>query len=54
MLLKLGDELDTIGVGLVVTGIGRGVALDRAGDYAKIKRAYDALVSGAGRQARLA
>ena len=34
----------------IVDGVGRGLALDRDGDYAKIKRTYDALVSGIGRQ----
>ena len=36
------------GVGLIVSGVGRGVALDRDQNWAKVKRAYDSLVSGAG------
>jgi len=32
----------------IVDGLGRGVALDRDGNYAKIKKAYDGLVSGIG------
>lgn len=32
----------------IVTGIGRGIALDRDGNYAKIKKAYDAFVRGDG------
>jgi len=34
----------------IVDGIGRGIALDRDGNYAKIQKAYDALVYGAGAQ----
>ncbi len=49
LLEKLESQVDEIGIGRIVTGVGRGVALDRDGDYAKTKRAYDALVSGAGR-----
>ena len=33
---------------MVVTGVGRGIALDRDGNYGKIKRAFDALVHGTG------
>jgi 2,3-bisphosphoglycerate-independent phosphoglycerate mutase len=50
MLEKLEDRIEEIGVGRVVSGIGRGLALDRDGDYAKTKRAYDAFVYGAGRK----
>lgn len=50
LLAKLEGLLSEIGIGQVVTGVGRGIALDRDGNYAKIKRTYDALVSGAGRQ----
>ncbi len=49
LLEKLEDQLNTIGIGQVVTGVGRGIALDRDGNYAKIKRAFDALVIGKGR-----
>lgn len=34
----------------IVDGIGRGLALDRDGNFAKIKKAYEAYVLGAGRQ----
>ena len=37
-----------IGVGQIVTGIGRGIALDRDGNYHKTQKAYDALVDGTG------
>jgi bisphosphoglycerate-independent phosphoglycerate mutase (AlkP superfamily) len=36
-------------VGQIVSGVGRGIALDRDGDYRKTRRAYDALVFGAGK-----
>jgi len=50
LLEKLDRQVDEIGVGQIVTGVGRGIALDRDGNYAKTKRAYDALVFGAGKQ----
>jgi 2,3-bisphosphoglycerate-independent phosphoglycerate mutase len=37
-----------IGVGRIVSGVGRGIALDRDGNYAKTQRAYDAFVFGVG------
>jgi 2,3-bisphosphoglycerate-independent phosphoglycerate mutase len=49
MLEKLDSQLREIGAGQVVSGVGRGIALDRDGDYGKTRRAYDALVSGIGR-----
>lgn len=50
LLEKLERQIVEIGVGQVVSGIGRGIALDRDGNYDKIKRAYDALVFGVGRK----
>jgi len=50
MLERLDRQMNEIGVGQIVTGVGRGIALDRDGNYAKTKRAYDALVFGAGKQ----
>jgi 2,3-bisphosphoglycerate-independent phosphoglycerate mutase len=50
MLEKLETQVNEIGIGQVVTGVGRGLALDRDGDYGKIQRAYDALVSGVGKK----
>ena len=41
-------KLDAIGVGRIVDGVGRGVALDRDKNYDKVKRAYDAMVEGTG------
>jgi 2,3-bisphosphoglycerate-independent phosphoglycerate mutase len=48
MLGKLDSEVQEIGVGQIVSGMGRGIALDRDGDYNKTRRAYDALVFGIG------
>jgi 2,3-bisphosphoglycerate-independent phosphoglycerate mutase len=48
LLEKLAHQIDEIGMGLIVSGVGRGFALDRDGNYAKIKRAYDAMVFGLG------
>jgi len=50
LLEKLEKLVDEIGVGQVVTGIGRAYALDRDGNYAKIKLAYEAFVSGVGKK----
>ena len=42
LLEKLERQVEEIGVGRVVSGVGRGLALDRDGNYAKTHRAYDA------------
>ena len=47
---KLDNELKEVGIGIIATGVGRGIALDRDGNYGKTKRAYDAMVSGTGRK----
>jgi 2,3-bisphosphoglycerate-independent phosphoglycerate mutase len=49
LLERLEGRIGEIGIGQVVTGMGRAIALDRDGDYAKIQRAYEALVCGKGR-----
>jgi 2,3-bisphosphoglycerate-independent phosphoglycerate mutase len=49
LLEKLESRMSEIGLGQIVTGVGRGIALDRDGNYGKIKRVFDALVSGVGR-----
>jgi 2,3-bisphosphoglycerate-independent phosphoglycerate mutase len=49
-LEKLEKQVEEIGVGQIVSGVGRGIALDRDGNYAKTQRAYDALVLGAGQK----
>ena len=50
LLEKLEMQVNEIGIGKVVTGVGRGIALDRDGNYGKIQRAFDALVNGTGRK----
>ncbi len=50
LLERLEDQVREIGIGTVVTGVGRGIALDRDGNYAKTRKAYDALVFGVGRK----
>ena len=49
-LEKLQNEMNALGIGELATGIGRGFALDRDGDYRKTKQAYDALAFGTGRK----
>lgn len=53
LLEMLEDRIAEIGVGRIVSGVGRGIALDRDGDYAKTKKAYDLLVRGLGRKCTL-
>jgi 2,3-bisphosphoglycerate-independent phosphoglycerate mutase len=50
MLEKLESQVEEIGVGRIVSGVGRGIALDRDGNYTKTKRAYDAFVFGVGKK----
>lgn len=49
LLEMLNDKINEIGIGQIVSGIGRGIALDRDGNYAKTQKAYDAFVYGKGR-----
>lgn len=49
LLDKLDHQMDAIGLGKIVTGVGRGIALDRDGNYGKTQRTFNALVSGIGR-----
>ena len=51
MLEKLESQVEEIGVGRIVSGVGRGIALDRDGNYTKTKRAYDGFVFGVGKSA---
>lgn len=53
MLESLDRQVEEIGTGQIVTGVGRGIALDRGGNYDRTRRAYDALVFGTGRRAAL-
>jgi 2,3-bisphosphoglycerate-independent phosphoglycerate mutase len=50
LLDKFENKIAEIGVGKIVTGIGRGIALDRDGNYSKTQCAYDALVFGVGKK----
>lgn len=50
LLEKLEHQMETIGAGQIASGVGRGLALDRDGNYAKVKCAYDAMVFGIGRK----
>lgn len=48
LLKELEDELNRIGRGQIADGVGRGIALDRDGNYEKVRRAYEAMVLGKG------
>lgn len=48
LLRSLEEKLRVIGRGVVVDGVGRGIALDRDGNYGKIQKAYEAMVLGKG------
>jgi len=50
LLEKLECAIEAIGVGNVVTVVGRGIALDRDGNYAKTRRAFEAFVLGKGKR----
>lgn len=50
LLAKLEARMDEIGLGQIVTGVGRGIALDRDQNYGKIQKSYEALVMGIGRK----
>jgi 2,3-bisphosphoglycerate-independent phosphoglycerate mutase len=50
LLHLLEEKVSKIGIGKIVTGIGRGIALDRDGNYQKTQCAYDALVNGLGKK----
>ena len=50
LLEKVESQLQEIGAGQIATGVGRGIALDRDGNYQKVKIAYDAMVNGIGKQ----
>lgn len=48
LLAELEAQLKDIGAGQVVDGVGRGIALDRDGNWGKIKKAYEMMVVGVG------
>lgn len=53
LLEKLTAQIADIGLGQIVTGVGRGIALDRDGNYEKTQRAFDAMVLGKGKHCTL-
>jgi len=48
MLRALDRKLAALGRGVIVDGVGRGIALDRDGNYAKIQKAYMCMTRGEG------
>ena len=48
LLREFGEQIKDIGVGTIVSGVGRGVALDRDQNWAKVERAYRSLTEGTG------
>jgi 2,3-bisphosphoglycerate-independent phosphoglycerate mutase len=53
MLKNFEKQIAEIGVGRIVSGVGRGNALDRDGNYARTRQAFEAFVLGSGRKAVL-
>ncbi len=54
LLRELGETMERIGAGQIVSGVGRGIALDRDQNWAKVKKAYDSLTQGGGTRYRAA
>ena len=52
LLRELDETMREKGVGRIVSGVGRGIALDRDKNWAKVKKAYDSLTIGAGTRYR--
>ncbi len=50
MLRQLEKRLEQLGRGRIVDGVGRGFALDRDGNYAKVQKAYACMTQGKGTQ----
>ena len=48
LLEKMEIRMREIGIGEIVSGIGRGIALDRDGNYGRIEKTYRSLVQGIG------
>ncbi len=53
LLEKLDARMKEIGIGQVVTGVGRGIALDRDCNYARIQKTFDAFVFGIGHRVEI-
>ena len=47
---ELEKRLEQLGRGRIVDGVGRGFALDRDGNYAKVQKAYACMTQGKGTQ----
>ncbi|MPM18186.1 2,3-bisphosphoglycerate-independent phosphoglycerate mutase [bioreactor metagenome] len=52
LLRELEEKMRQIGAGTIVSGVGRGIALDRDKNWAKVKKAYDSLTLGKGARYR--
>lgn len=52
LLEELEAQMAEIGIGTIVDGVGRGLALDRDGNYGKIQKTYESMVLGKGRRYR--
>ena len=48
LLKELEGKLEEIGRGQTADGVGRGIALDRDGNYEKVRKAYEAMTLGKG------
>ncbi len=48
LLREFGATIESKGTGLIVSAVGRGVALDRDQNWEKIRRTYGSLVEGTG------
>lgn len=49
LLVSFEKQIDEIGLGQIVSGVGRGIALDRDGNYSKTQKAFEAFVLGKGK-----
>lgn len=52
LLRELEETMRQKGVGTIVSGVGRGIALDRDKNWAKVKKAYDSMTIGKGERYR--
>ena len=52
LLRELDETMRKKGVGRIVSGIGRGIALDRDKNWVKVKKAYESLTAGKGARYR--
>ena len=52
LLRELEEAMRQKGAGRIVSGVGRGIALDRDKNWAKVKKAYDSMTRGTGARYR--